>query len=577
MSVSASSLMSFLEAKLTYGLDEYHARAAAYPVEYGVFIAFSIPLAILTFYFLCRRRNAVAFWTIVAFLLVELAFQNGDDIQHHVPRLIGLADELRRGNLSELLINSQTGQAFPIFIYYSFVPYIIPLALYFVGFSAFAAIKLALGLYFLIFCFGLHLLVQKSSLGPPKTQDQNFEYLILSFFICVNYVYGIWDQRDALGEVAVYAFIPWVVISLLAERPTLRLMAILFLQLSLHPVIFGQSLVCEIALVFGISEMPLFAVGRRMFLPFMFALILASPFWLPQVLWIHLIAGNSVIPEPFSTTFLSLSKLFSPHYKYTVGPWIILSVILMCVAFRNQIGGRAWLLSAFFLLMLAIQTTYLRPLTLRVPGISIFQYVWRLMMPAAFIGFAALIAGLKGEKIRATLLLTILAFLNMFLVSFIYTPKYMKIQKYDESSYMAYMRIDNLFGVGLFGPNYSRLPQDCSHAQGKNLEAISFNALRGGAMPNQSFIAVENGPIGMVKYKAGDSILAPSACARNLILGPVPAGKTVTVDCTKLRDLFYVRLLCLVIGIAFLIVTSGFFELRVGRAKRNLKADAFES
>jgi hypothetical protein len=551
--------MSFLESKLAYDLDKYQAWAEAYPLRYGIFIALSIPLAILTSYFLHRRRNASAFWSIVGFILVELAFRDGDDIKDHAFRVIGMLDELRRGNLNELLINPQTGQGFPIFVYYSFVPYIIPLALDFTGFSAFVATKFALGLYFLFFCSGLHFLVRKNCLRQARLQDLNFEYLLLLFFMCATYVYGIWVKRDALGEVALYAFIPWAVISLLAERPARPLMIIFFLQLSMHPVIFAQSIVCEIALAYGISEMPLLALGRRLLLPFAFALILAIPFWLPPILWLNLIAGNSVLPVPFSTTFLSFSKLFSLYYNFTVGPWLILSVILMSVAFRKQLGGRAWILVAGFLLMLAIQTIYLRPLTLRVPAISIFQFVWRLMMSAAFIGLAALLAGLKGEKMRATLPLTILtvfAFLNMFVISLISTPKSMKTDAFNESSYAANMRIENMWAVALFGPNYSRFPQDCSHAKGKDLEAISFSGLRGGVVPSLPFIAVENAPVGLVKYKAGYTILPPSVCGQNLILGPVPAGKIVTVDDAKLRDLCYVRIFFLLLGIAFLILTA---------------------
>jgi hypothetical protein len=408
-----------------------------------------------------------------------------------------------------------------------------------------------------VFCFGLQRLFTKNAPRNVDSGGGNFAFLILSLFLCSTYVYGIWVLRDALGETAVYALIPWVVMALLSEKSAKPLILFFHLQLATHPLVFVQSLVCEFALAYGISEIPAVALARKMLLPTAIALVSASPFWLPQILWLNLIIGNSVMPQPFSATFLGLPKLFSPIYRYTLGPWLILGAGLMIFLSTARLSGRAWLLTTGFVFMLAIQTTYLRFFTLLVPGLSVLQFVWRLMMPAAFLGLGALLLGFRGKETQARLPLTtlfVLAFGNFLLFSFVYTPKYMKIEAYNQNSYVQSLRFENLSGIGVFGPNYSRLPQDCFMQSGK-IEAISYNDLRDGVMPDQPFISVTNAPVGMVKYEVGGKRVQPSACGRNLLLGPIPSGKTVVADDGTLRHLMYFRVLSLVLGVVLLIVT----------------------
>lgn len=541
-----------------HDLEKYYTRAAAHPVEYGIFIALSACLAILTLALLSRNKTNAVFWCVAGLILVELAFRNGDDLQFHANRVVGLADEFARGNFIGLLINPISGQAFPLFVYYSFLPYIIPVCLFFLGVSAYVSAKLTLAVYFLIFCSGLHLLFNKAAPRRSNPGDTSLAFLILSLFLCCTYVYGIWVLRDALGETAVYALIPWVVMALLSKKRAVLLILFFHLQLATHPLVFLQSLVCEFAMAYGISEMPWLPLARKMLLPMAIALVLASPFWLPQILWLNLIIGNSVMKLPFSATFLDLSRLFSPIYRYTLGPWTILGVGLMIVVLRGRLGSRAWLLTAGFVLMLAVQTTYLRGATLRVPDLNILQFVWRLMMPAAFLGLGALLAGFKanGPQARVALAsLFVLAFANFVLVSFVYTPQYMNIEPYNQNSYIQTLRYENLSGVGVFAPDYSHLPQTCSSMRDSRTQAISYKDLKNGAIANKPFVSVGNAPIGMVSYEVDGAVLTPSACGRNLLLGPIPSGKTVTVDDARLRHLMDFRLLSLILGMILLAVT----------------------
>jgi hypothetical protein len=397
----------------------------------------------------------------------------------------------------------------------------------------------------------------------------------------------------------------------LPEKSGRPLTLFFVVQLATHPLVFALGLVCEFALAYGVSEMPFMALARKILPPMAIALVLASPFWLPQILWLNLIIGNSVMPLPFSATFLGLPKMFSPVYRYTLGPWLPLAVGLLAVFAGKRLSGRAWLLIASFVFMLAVQTTYLRFFTSRVPGLSILQFVWRLMMPTAFVGLAALIAGLEPDRLRLTRFsaategvnqplpiklervevgahastyralaridlrakaaltsLFILTFANFVLFSLIYTPKYMGLDAYNQESYVRSLRFENLSGVGVFGPNYTWLPQDCSNLPGHQTEAISYRDLKDGAMPNQKFVSVENAPVGMVNYEMNGTKLAASACGRDLILGPIPPSSTITADEGRLRILMVFRGLSLMISFLLLAVTLA------GASRRRKAAEA---
>jgi hypothetical protein len=526
-------------------------------LEKEIFVGMSLPFAILALISLVKNRNSALLWSIVGCILVQLMFLDGYDMAHHGFRVVGLIDELNRKDLSGLLINPQTGQAFPIFVYFSFVPYLMAIGLHLVGISAYVAMKLTLALLLIFFCGGLHLLLKRNCELQKRPGDLNFQLLIVSLFMCSTCVYGLWPLTDELGEIAIYAFIPWIVLSLISGQPIYKLAILFFIQLIVHPVVFGHALLCEIALAYGISNLELWSIIRKMALPALAALIVATAFWLPQILWVHLIAGNAVIPNSFFNTFMGVRLMFSPTYDWTMGPWLILAVALLVIVTRGRMDKQAWVLVAAFGLTLAMQTIYLRGLVMLIPGISIFQFIFRFMIPAAFIALGVLVGFLSPEKRSTRIALSVLlglAFLNMFVLRIVHIGRTVVPYVYDTPGYANYLVSDNAYGVAMLLPNYKSLPVDCTHAQAKDLQKVSFDNLLNGYRPAAAYVSVANAPIGIVSYRADGVPLTPAACGSDLILGPVPAGKTILADDGMLRKLSYVRLVSMLCALLLFVV-----------------------
>lgn len=528
-----------------HGMTRLFAKSGGY-LEKEIFIGVSMPFVILAFISLLNNKNRTLFWTIVGCILVQLTFLDGADIAHHAYRVIGLVEELHRKEYSGLLINPQTGQAFPIFVYFSFVPYLIAICINLLGISAYISIKLTLSLFLLFFSGGLHLLVTRSCKLRDQSGDPNFQFLIISLFMCSTCIFGLWTLTDELGEIASYAFVPWIALALISGQSFSKLAMLFFVQLIVHPVIFGHALLCVIALAYGISNLQLGSIIRKFMPPVTAALIMATPFWLPQILWVHLIVGNAVLPFKFVDTFLDAELIFSRHFDWAMGPWLILAVALMVIVARGQMNKRAWAMVAAFALILAMQTVYLRGIVMLIPEISIFQFIFRFMVPAAFIALGVLLGFLspeqRGSKIALSLLLGV-AFLNMVVVRIVHSSGNVVPYVYDTQGYANYLVGDNAFGVAMLQPNYARLPINCTHAQTRNIQKVSFKDLLDGSTPSASYVAVANAPIGIVTYQVDGTALAQAACGGDLILGPIPAGRTIAANEGTLLKLAWFRIL----------------------------------
>src|SRR5215813_13360013 len=134
--------MSDLVGKLENELHGLGLLTATHPIELTLYFVALATFAIAFVLFVRRRQLLPAYWSVVAVLLVEFLFSFGEDTPHHVFRIMGLAQQLRSGSFSLLLSNPATGAAYPVFVYYSFVPYIVPALLAAVGIAPLIAFKL---------------------------------------------------------------------------------------------------------------------------------------------------------------------------------------------------------------------------------------------------------------------------------------------------------------------------------------------------------------------------------------------------------------------------------------------------
>ena len=484
---------------------------------------------------LARGRAERAFWGVTAAILLNLVIGFGEDIDHHVYRIAALAAQIRAGEPSLLLTNPGTGETLPTFVYYSFVPYLTPVALNLLGLPAHTAFKIVMGLELIVMALGLRCLIERFRPGS------NAGYLIAVLFLSANYVYGIWLQRMAFAEIWVYCLIPWVVLALARPNALMALTALLYLQIAGHPIVFAQAYCCSVLLALGLSSDAPSAMLRRCMLATLSALVLASPFWLPQFLWEGLIAGPGGLPARFADTFLSLAELFDRRYVHAVGFGLPLAVVLMIVLARGKLPPRTWLLVAAFVALLAVQTIPLRSVAERLPLLPMSLFVWRLMFLAAVLGAGALWAGWTpaGGKDRLLAGVTFLSLLAGLIVMLGGAPASLAESarpRSDETWYRSYLTANSDWGRREFLPDYSRLPEKCGIPPAK-VQRVSFADLLHGVRARSDYVAIPNGPLPGISYSA-----PMAACKDTLILGPLASGAAARASQHTLNVLLYVRL-----------------------------------
>jgi hypothetical protein len=508
-------------------LEAYRLLAVNHPLEGGLYLAAMAVLAVVAVVQIVRGRGGQAFWAVVACILASLVFAFGEDIGHHVYRLVAVRDQLRQGHLS-LLLTDATGESLPIFVFYSFIPYLPAIALNLVGLSAHAALKVVLVGAFFVMALGLWRLVE---LASERGLSRNAGHLIAILFVSANYVHGVWLMRTAFAELSVYCLIPWVVVVLL-RKDRVGLAALLFLQMAIHPVVFIQAFAAELVVAWALSRESPLAMARACIVPVIAALLAASPFWLPQILWKGLILGPEGLPVRFADTFLTWGELFDRRSYHTVGFFLPLAVVVTIAATGARLSGRAWLLVGAFAVSLVIQTQSLRPIAQHIPTLSYSLFVWRLMLPAAFIGFGALLVAWRTPPVAREWPLaavTLLATLNVLVVLIGGAPATIALSlepRGDRHWYQGYSESRSPWGKREFAANYAAVPARCD-VPTADLQVVPFDQLTKGMAARTAYLAVPQAPLGILRYLADGKAAEVGGCGESLVLGPLPPGATV--------------------------------------------------
>src|SRR4051812_48799480 len=130
-----------LDSKLQSILGRYSSVAADQPVLLGVFAALLLAGALAVVVAGVRGRGRQAYWDAVALIVADFALSWGDDTYTHVFRIAAIADQLRAGAPSLMLLDPADGNVLPVFVYYSLVPYLLPVLLDLAGLPAVIAYK----------------------------------------------------------------------------------------------------------------------------------------------------------------------------------------------------------------------------------------------------------------------------------------------------------------------------------------------------------------------------------------------------------------------------------------------------
>jgi hypothetical protein len=550
--------------KLRGMLDAGVEAAIDHPVLFAIYLALLLAAVAAALGLIWRRRPERALWCVAAAIAVDLLFYTGDDTSTHAYRIAALADQLRGGMLSPLLIDPTSGDAVPTFVYYSALPYIVPVLLDLVGVPALYAFKLAMIGHLAVLVAGLQLLLRR--LAPDRVGPA---FLAAILFVAANYVGALWFARAALGEIWVYSLMPWVVAASLSPRSGRWLALGLFLQISGHPVILAQALLAEVVVAWSLSGAAPLALARRWLAPAIAAVVLAVPFWLPQALAQPLILGPAALPSVFADSFFGFAELARPQNLRTVGLWLPLAAVLLIVAARGRLPLQFWIPAGLAAVLTALQVKALFPVTSRLPMLELSLFVWRLALPVAFLLFGALGAGWRAAPAaadRPLALLAALAALSLAFVMLQFPPtladSLVRGWADDRRLLVAFGRSDIVWGTREYLPNYAGTPRACAG----DAVAVSYRQLRDGVTASAPFVRVRHGPVGLVDYRADGVRLAPGACDDTLVLGPLSAGARITVSESWLQWLTAGRGAGLVGALALILWAIPFSAL-AGRGK----------
>src|ERR1041384_4559455 len=126
---------AFLD-KLQSILARYAVIAGDQPVLLGVFAAVLIVFTLAVVVSILRGRARTAYWWGVGLIVADFCLSWGDDSFNHTLRTAPLAHQGRPGGARQLLCDPVTGEALPVFVYYSLVPYLLPVLLDLAGLPA---------------------------------------------------------------------------------------------------------------------------------------------------------------------------------------------------------------------------------------------------------------------------------------------------------------------------------------------------------------------------------------------------------------------------------------------------------
>jgi hypothetical protein len=521
-----------------------HQTALEYPALFTAYIVPFIGLSLAAVWLVWRGKTCLAFWCVIGTILVDFLFSWGDDTYTHVYRIAALADQIRKGAFSALLTNPNTGEALPTFVYYSEVPYLVPTLLNLLGMPALYAFKLVMCLHFIFMGYGLQRLIETTA-APNRSRLQfETDYLVAFLFVSANYVYSLWFARGSLGELWVYCLLPWVVLGALSPNGR-ALTFFLFLQICGHPIVMLQTLVAEVLVAYTMTGLTMAGLIRRGLIPMIVALVLASPFWLPQSLWQGAILGPNALPADFRESFHTLADLLSARSERTMGIWLPLALLVMIVSARARLSLHVWVPAVAALIITALQTTYLFDVTKHIPTLALSLFVWRLALPVAFLVFGALLLGWREVGQPARWMLVPMSVASVACMTFLMLdlePGAMELLargwQDDQTALVDYDRGDTIWGVREYFPNYTPLPKNCDVTGAQH---FTYRELRLGVKTETKFILLRHGPVSLVEYLANGLPVEPAVCGDDLVLGPFVPDATVSVSEARTTQLNYIR------------------------------------
>src|SRR5262249_20599966 len=162
-------------------------------------------------------------------------------------------DQLRAGAPSLMLLDPVDGTVLPVFVYYSLVPYLLPVLLDLAGLPAMVAYKLIGILQFIVMGLGVAAVVEATATTDSRGKERS-DYLAALLFVTAAYVWSLWGTRASLAEFWVSALIPWIVRWLVVPNGQRMLVLLFSLQVATHPVVLLHGLVAELLVAYALAR-----------------------------------------------------------------------------------------------------------------------------------------------------------------------------------------------------------------------------------------------------------------------------------------------------------------------------------
>lgn len=392
-------------ARLGGTFDAWRALEAASTAQLSnaIFLCVVWALAALAAHWSVVGVPRLAFLTASALVAAVSVMTGGsDDVRHHIFRTAWLASRLWEGEMSLLVDDPITGEVYPIFVFYSLLPYALPVALDLAGFGAVFSYRVSLGLYVLLFSAGVFRLAEShvAVRGAPTPNRSQLHFAAL-FLVTSLPVATTFATRSAFAEATTLALIPWAVLAL-RSRSALPFLFLLSTQIALHPVVFPQTFAAVAILGMMLDSRPPLCAIHRLVIFTPIALLISAPFWAPQAVWLSAIGGHEALRVPYAETFHTISTLLSPIEPSS--PGVPMFVALLIVMSRPALlsGARFACMTVALLVILFLQTEHLRDVTMLIPFLDKGQFVTRLMPLAVLLCFGLAILGIAALPSHAT-------------------------------------------------------------------------------------------------------------------------------------------------------------------------------
>lgn len=419
--------------------------------------------------FLLKKKSGLIFVIVLSFFSILPFFHSGffsmhDDTQ--VVRVYEMAKALRDGQFPvRWVADLGYGYGYPIFNFYSPLPYYLGGFLNLIGLDALLATKLMMGLGILLSGIFMYFLA-KEFWGEIGGVVAGLFYTYAPYHALDIYV------RGAVGEFWAMAFLPLMALGFYKAIRQKQWRWVIVGSFGYTGVILSHNLTAMMVTPFLIVALIIFSFNaykrkklyaiRYALYAFLFGLGLSAFYWLPAILEMGYTNVSSQIGggADFRNHFVCIQQLWdSPWgfggsapgcidgFSFRIGKLHILAVLFSLLPLfgwwqKKKLESRMIFISIlFFLVSVFLMLEISKPIWEAVPVMAYIQYPWRFLIFVTFT--SSFLAGAVFRWIKSNSF-RLMACSALLAVLLFYNIKYFQPQKYLSVSTQDYLSEENI-------------------------------------------------------------------------------------------------------------------------------------